>query len=87
VGLELGSLILVSTIEELLGRKSSGCVLEIREYGREDQLRWPRYTRYGQKLALSSPTSGSHSDGIVRSRTKATEILFSYYLPSTASVV
>jgi hypothetical protein len=33
---------------------------------------------YQQKLALTSPTSGGNSVGIVRSRTEATE-LFSYY--------
>jgi hypothetical protein len=36
VGLERGPVGLVSTIEELLGRKSSGFVLEIREYGRRN---------------------------------------------------
>jgi hypothetical protein len=39
VGLERGPLSLVSTIEELLGRKSSGSGLEIREYGRRDSSR------------------------------------------------
>jgi hypothetical protein len=34
----------VSTIEELLGMKSSGSGLEIREYGREDPSRLPRNT-------------------------------------------
>jgi hypothetical protein len=34
VGLEQGSLGLLSTIEELLGRKSSGSILEDRDYGR-----------------------------------------------------
>jgi hypothetical protein len=38
VGLEQGSLSLVSTTEELLERKSSGSILEIREYGRRDPL-------------------------------------------------
>jgi hypothetical protein len=38
VGLERGSLGLVSTTEELLGKKSSGSGLEIREYGRRDPL-------------------------------------------------
>jgi hypothetical protein len=33
VGLERGALSLVSTIEELLGRKSSGSCLEDRNYG------------------------------------------------------
>jgi hypothetical protein len=39
VGLERGSLSLVSTIEELLGRKISGSGLETREYSRGDPLR------------------------------------------------
>jgi hypothetical protein len=39
VGLERGPLSLVSTIEELLGRKSSGSGLENREYGLRDQSR------------------------------------------------
>ena len=30
---------------------------------------------YPQKLALTSPTGGGHSVGVVRSRTKATELL------------
>jgi hypothetical protein len=34
VDLERGPLSLVSTTEELLGRNSSGCGLESREYGR-----------------------------------------------------
>jgi hypothetical protein len=39
MGLERGPLSLLSTIEELLGRKSSGFGLEIREYGRRDPSR------------------------------------------------
>jgi hypothetical protein len=39
VGLERGPLSLVSTTEELLGRKSSGSCLESREYGRRDPSR------------------------------------------------
>jgi hypothetical protein len=39
VGLERAALSLVSTIEELLGRKSSGSGLEIREYGRRNESR------------------------------------------------
>jgi hypothetical protein len=64
----------VSTTEELLGRKSSGSCLEIREYGRRDPSRWPRGTLYPQTLALASPTSGGRSVGIVRLRTQATEL-------------
>jgi hypothetical protein len=73
VGLERGPLSIVSTSEELLGRKSSGFGLEIQEYGRRDSLLWPRVTFYPQKLALTSSTRGSRSVGIVRSRTQATE--------------
>jgi hypothetical protein len=39
VGLEQGPLSLVSIIEELLERKSSGSGLEIREYGLRDPSR------------------------------------------------
>jgi hypothetical protein len=67
--MERDPLILVSTIEKLLGRKSSGSGLEGREYGRKDPLRRPRGTLYPQKLALTWLTSGGHSAGIVRSQT------------------
>ena len=40
---------------------------------------------YPQKLALTSPTGGGRSVGIVRVRTKATE--FSFYCFSTATMV
>jgi hypothetical protein len=40
--LERGPLSLVATIEELLGRKSSGSGLESRDYGRRDPPRWLR---------------------------------------------
>jgi hypothetical protein len=71
--LERGLLSLVSTTEELLGRNSSSSGLENREYGCRDLLHWPRDTLYAQKLALTLPTSSSHSVGIVRWQTKATE--------------
>jgi hypothetical protein len=48
VGLERGPLSLVSTAEELLGRKSSCSGLENREYGRRDPSRCPRCTLYPQ---------------------------------------
>jgi hypothetical protein len=76
VGLGRGTLSLGSTIEELLERKSSGSSLENREYGRKDPSRWPRGTLYPQKLAITSPTSGGRSVGIVRSRSRATEFSF-----------
>jgi hypothetical protein len=75
VDLERGPFSLGSTTEELLGRKSNGSGLESREYVRRDPSRWPRGTLYQQKLALTSPTSGGRSVGIVRSRTEATEFV------------
>jgi hypothetical protein len=53
VGLERGPLSLVSTIEELLGRNSSGSGLESREYGRRDSSRWPRGTHYQQQVGTN----------------------------------
>jgi hypothetical protein len=72
VGLDRGPHSFVSTNEELVGRKSSSSGLGSREYGRRDPSRWPRGTLHPQKLAVTSPTSGGHSVGIVRSRTQAT---------------
>jgi hypothetical protein len=66
VGLERGTLSLVSTIEELLGRNNSGS-------GLGDLLHWPCNTLYPQMLVVASPTSGVRSVGTVCSRTKATE--------------
>jgi hypothetical protein len=54
--------------------------LQNREYGRGDPMRWPRDTLSPQKLALTLPTNGGRSVGIIRSRTKAKEfglVLFS----------
>jgi hypothetical protein len=81
VGLDRGPLSLVSTIEELLERKSSGSGLESREYGRRDPSRWSRGTLYPQKLALTSTTSGGRSVGIVRSQTQATEFSLGSNMP------
>jgi hypothetical protein len=80
VGLERGPLSIVSTIDELLERKSSGSDVENREYCRRDPSRWPRGTIYPQKLALTSPTSGCRLVGIIRSRTQDTEFRFFYLL-------
>jgi hypothetical protein len=82
VGLERSPLSLVSIIEELLGRKSSGSGLENKNYGRRGSAALTtRHPLYPQKLALTWPTGGRRSVGIVRSRTQATEFSFSleYY--------
>jgi hypothetical protein len=76
VGLERGPLSLVSTIEELLGEKSSGSGLETLEYGRGDPLRWVRDTIYVQRLSVTWPTVGGRSVGVVRSRTATASLIF-----------
>jgi hypothetical protein len=73
VDLERGPLSLMSTIEELLERKSSGSCLQILEYGRRDPSRRPRFTLYPQTVGTTSRTSRGRSFGVVRSRTQATE--------------
>jgi hypothetical protein len=73
VGLEQGPLSLVSSVEELLERKSSGSGLETETTVvgiRRADLATPLYP---QKLAITLPASGSRSVGIVLSRTKALE--------------
>jgi hypothetical protein len=81
VGLERGPLSLVRITEELLEWKSSGSVLENREYGCGDSLRWPRDTLYPQKLALTLPTIGGRSVGIFLLRAKVMEfVCFVLYL-------
>jgi hypothetical protein len=87
VGLERGPLSLVSTIEELLGRKSSGSCLESREYGSMDPSRWPIDTLYPQKWALTSPTNDGRSVCIVLWRTQATGlVIVPYPIPICVSV-
>jgi hypothetical protein len=78
VGLERGPLSLVSTIEELPKRKSSGSGLERREYGRRDSHA-DHVDLIPQMFALTSPTSGGRSVGIVRWRTQDTEFSFLKY--------
>jgi hypothetical protein len=89
LGLERGILSLVSTVEELLIRKSSGFGLERREYGRRDLSSWPHDTLYPQILALTSLTRGGSSVGIFRSQTEATEFisLFLYFSLSSIAPV
>jgi hypothetical protein len=44
-----------------------------------DLLRWSRDTLYPQKLALTSPTCGGRLVGIIRLRTKTTELTYAFY--------
>jgi hypothetical protein len=77
MGLERSLLSLVSTTEELFGRNSSGCGLESREYGRRERsVTLTTWHPLPQTLTLTSPTSGSRSVGIVRSRTQVSEFFF-----------
>jgi hypothetical protein len=71
VGQERDPLSLVSTIEELLRRKSSGSGLENRAYSCKDpsSRRGTLTTKAGTNFA----DSGGRSVGIVRQRTQATE--------------
>jgi hypothetical protein len=73
VRLERDALSLVSTIEELLERKSSGSGLEDWEYGRRDPSHWPRGS-HSRKSWLTAATSGVRSVGTVCSRIQNTEI-------------
>jgi hypothetical protein len=75
VSLERDPLNLVSTIEELLGRNSSGSGLENREYGRGIRCADHATPSIRKKLALTPPTRGGRSVGIVCLRTKATEFV------------
>jgi hypothetical protein len=50
--------------------------------GRGDSLRWRRDILYPLKLALTSPTSGGRSVGIVRLRTKVTEFYCAVISPT-----
>jgi hypothetical protein len=82
VGLERGPPSLVSTIENLFGRKSNGSGLEIREYGRGDPLHNHATPFIRKKLELTSPTNGGRSVDLVRLRTKAMEFVHLFVLYS-----
>jgi hypothetical protein len=58
VDLERGLLSLVSTLEELLGRESSGSGLESREYDHRNPSHWPRV---GTKFADKRRSLGRYS--------------------------
>jgi hypothetical protein len=71
---ERGPISLVSIIEELLGRKTSGSGLENRCAAIRIRNTDHATPLYPQKLALTS-TSCGRSVGIFRSRTEATEFM------------
>jgi hypothetical protein len=75
VGLEQDQLSLVNTAEELLGRNSSGFGLEIQEYSLGIPCAGHATLLYPQRLALTSPRSGSSSVSIVYLWTKATDFV------------
>jgi hypothetical protein len=75
MSLERGPLALVSTIEELLGRTSSGSGLENRKYVHRDPSRHPLSAIVGTNF---SPTSGGGSVGIVLSRIQTTGFIPKY---------
>jgi hypothetical protein len=79
VGLERGPLSLVSTIEALLGRKSSGYGLEIENTAVGICCADHATPLYPQKLALTSPTNGGRMVGIVLTWTQATEGFFFFF--------
>jgi hypothetical protein len=76
VGLERGPLSLVSTTEELFGKKVAAPV-----YKTENTALGIRHGDHvapsiRKKLAITSTTSGGRSVGIIRSRTKTMEFSF-----------
>jgi hypothetical protein len=75
VGLERGPLSLASITEWLLGRNSSGSSLEKFDNMAAGIHSADHMTLYLQKSALTSATSGGRSVGMVRSRTKATDLV------------
>jgi hypothetical protein len=58
VGLERGPLRRVSTIEEVLGRKSIGSGVENRDFGRRGSAVLTTRHPISTNLALTSPASG-----------------------------
>jgi hypothetical protein len=66
VGLERGPLSLMSTTEELLGRKSSDSGLENREYGHSDHARdTPLSTKAGTNFTDKRQSLGCYSSLMV----------------------
>jgi hypothetical protein len=78
VGLERGSLSLMSTTEELLGGNSSGSGLESREYGRRDSSRDHTAPSIRKRVGTSFADKRRCSVGIVRLQTEAIEFFYCY---------
>jgi hypothetical protein len=87
VGLERGPLSLVRIIEELLESIVVAPVQKTETKGRGNSLRWPRDNLYLLTLALTSPTSGGRSVGIVRWRLKAPEFVCFLFVPFKAPLL
>jgi hypothetical protein len=66
-------------LRSYLNEKVAAPVYETEINGRGNSLLLPRNTLYLQRLALTSPTSGGRSIGVVRLWTTATELSF-YFL-------
>jgi hypothetical protein len=79
VGLEWDPLSLVSTTEELLDRKVAAPVYKIENTAVGIRHADHVASSIRKKLAITSPTSGDRSVGIVRSRTQTMESLLLLY--------
>jgi hypothetical protein len=76
--LDICPLSIVSTTEELLGRKSSGSGPERREYGHKDPSRWPRSTLYTQEVGTNFADMRRSLGRYSSLQSKATEFNFSF---------
>jgi hypothetical protein len=76
VGLERGPLSLVSTTEELLGKKKLRFRSRNVRIPPEGYVTLTTWHHLSAKLALTSSTSGCRSVDIIRSQTQATEFIF-----------
>jgi hypothetical protein len=72
-------------LRRYLNEKVAAPVYTTEINGRGNSLLWPRNTLNAPKLALTSPTSGGRSVGIVHLRTKATEFFYCLVLLSFAT--
>jgi hypothetical protein len=68
----------VSTTEELLDRKVAASVYKTENTAVEIRHAYHVTPFIRKRLAITSPTSGSHSVGVVGSRTQAMEFSFSF---------